>query len=426
MKMIELDYFIKKIIDNRGKTPPIQEQGIPLIETASLIGDSKYIDYLKVTKYISKETYKNWFRAGHPSKDDLLISLVGTNMGNLCIYNEKDFGAIAQNLVALRLDETKCDSNFIYYFLSSRESQELLKGLNRGSAQPNLKVSDLKKFQIPNLNLETQQKISSILSSLDDKIELNNEMNKTLEEMAQTLFKQWFIDFEFPNENGEPYKSSGGKMVESELGEIPEGWRVINFDNIAEMNNGYSYKGKELAESHNAMITIKNFNRNGGFKEDGFKEIILSDKVKATHFVEKGDVIVAHTDLTQGAEIIGNSIYIQNFGKYNKIITSMDTVKVKSKNEKISNLIIHMFLNTRTFKDHALRYVNGTTVLHLSKKAIPEYKVAIPFDEEIFVQMNKILKPLYENLNSKFEEVQNLTKIRDVLLPKLMNGEVEI
>lgn len=345
------------------------------------------------------------------------VGLVYTGI-NGCVHNNC-FKVIAN-------DKLELSKNYIYYYLNNSRFREYANSIASGSVQKDLTHTSFKKILIAYPDLETQEKIASILSALDDKIEINNEMNKTLEEMAQTLFKRWFIDFDFPNENGEPYRSSGGKMVDSEFGEIPEGWEVVSFSELIELFNGYSYKGKELMKSNNAMITIKNFNRNGGFQVEGFKEISISDKVRENHYVNKGDVIVAHTDLTQGAEIIGNSIYIQTFGRYEKVITSMDTVKVKSKNHEISNLLIHMFLNHKKFKEHALGYVNGTTVLHLSKKAIPEYKIAIPINKKIFDNMDKLLKPIYIEQNLKLEEVWELTKLRDTLLPKLMSGEVEV
>ncbi|MCQ8213631.1 restriction endonuclease subunit S [Cetobacterium somerae] len=123
-------------------------------------------------------------------------------------------------------------NDYLYYIMSEEKFFDYTVNTSKGTKMPRGDKAAIMQYEfyIPE-DIKVQQKIASILSALDDKIELNNEMNKTLEEMAQTLFKRWFIDFDFPNENGEPYRSSGGKMVESELGEIPEGW---SFDNISE------------------------------------------------------------------------------------------------------------------------------------------------------------------------------------------------
>lgn len=403
------------------------EKGIPYL-TSKNIKKGK-LDLSNID-FISKEDFNRLFKIDEKAikgliPGDVLMGIIGT-FGNCYRYDKNDNFGISSSVGIARPNKKILNSDYLYYHLSSNRFLKLIDKYKGGSVQGYTNLPTLRKIPINLPPLETQEKIAKILSDLDDKIEINNEMNKTLEEMAQTLFKRWFIDFEFPNENGDPYKSSGGKMIDSELGEIPEGWEVNSFSEFTEMFNGYSYKGKELMESSNAMITIKNFNRIGGFQVEGFKEISISDKVKENHYVSKGDVIVAHTDLTQGAEIIGNSIYIQTFGKYEKLITSMDTVKVKSKNNEISNILIHMFLNHKKFKEHALGYVNGTTVLHLSKKAIPEYKVAIPLNKKIFDNMDKLLMPIYTQQNLKLEEIWELTKLRDILLPKLMSGEIEV
>lgn len=244
--------------------------------------------------------------------------------------------------------------------------------------------------------------------------------------MAQEIFKRWFVDFEFPNEDGEPYKSSGGEMVESEFGMIPKGWEVISLDKIVDVKSGYSYKGTDLSESNNAMVTIKNFDRNGGYKTDGLKEIIISDRVKAHHYIEANEVVVAHTDLTQGAEIIGNPVMVFSKGKYDKLIMSMDVVKVTSKDRDIDNAFVYCLLKNDSFKQHALGYVNGTTVLHLSKKAIPQYKLPFPVNNKICKELSRILKNIMMRISLSVYENDNLSLTRDALLPKLMSGEIRV
>ena len=138
------------------------------------------------------------------------------------------------------------------------------KNFSTGSAQPQLPIRDIKKLNLILPPYNEQIAIADILSSLDEKIELNNQMNETLEEMAQALFRRWFIDFEFPNEEGKPYKSSGGEMIESELGMIPSVFKVSDFGDIVSTYNGYSYKGNDLGSSKDAMVTIKNFDRKEG------------------------------------------------------------------------------------------------------------------------------------------------------------------
>ncbi len=215
-------------------------------------------------------------------------------------------------------------------------------------------------------------------------------------------------------------------MKESELGKIPKSWNVIPFSKIVKTYNGYSYKGKELSESNNAMATIKNFDRNGGFKLDGFKELIITDRVKQHHYLNTFDVILACTDLTQNAEIIGNTEILLNKSKYENIIMSMDLIKIEPQIPEIGNYLLHGLMSTKRFKYHALGYVNGTTVLHMDKKAVPNYKIALPNDLNILKKVNSQLKPIYTVIANNIKEIEKLTKLRDTLLPKLMSGELDV
>ncbi|MCC6701746.1 MAG: restriction endonuclease subunit S, partial [Fluviicola sp.] len=205
----------------------------------------------------------------------------------------------------------------------------------------------------------------------------------------------------------------------------PEGWNLETLDSVVNVLNGYSYKGSELQESEVAMVTLKNFNRNGGFRFDGFKEII-SENYKDKHVVKVGDLIVAHTDLTQDAEVLGNPAIIMKNDKYRELIISMDLVKVESKNEQVSTEFLYFLMTDKRFKSHCKGYSNGTTVLHLSKNAIPEYQFPWPNNMSIVSEFGLHAKKTYSKIQNNISEIQNLTELRDTLLPKLMSGELTI
>ena len=173
------------------------------------------------------------------------------------------------------------------------------------------------------------------------------------------------------------------------------------------------------------MATIKNFDRNGGFKVEGYKEIAPT-KTKEEHFLKDFDLLVAHTDLTQAADIIGNPALVLSKGKYEKLIMSMDLCKVKSRFTEISNSLLYSILKDRRFKSHALGYVNGTTVLHMSRKAIGEYKIAIPSDKSLLKRLSTNLDSYIQKEATTIVENNNLETLRDSILPKLMSGELKI
>jgi len=235
--------------------------------------------------------------------------------------------------------------------------------------------------------------------------------------MAQAIFKSWFVDFE-------PFANDG--FIESELGKIPIGWRVVTLADFVTLISGYSYKSTELQPSNTAMATIKNFERKGGFKTDGFKEIVVMGKIKPTQYAEQCDILVAHTDITQNADVIGNAEMLLTLGKYEKVVISLDIVKVKTNTPDLSNFILASILRSPLFKSHALGYVNGTTVLHLSKKAIPEYKIALPVDMSCLAELNGLLEPIYRKIAENMHERDNLAVLRDTLLPRLMSSELSV
>lgn len=174
------------------------------------------------------------------------------------------------------------------------------------------------------------------------------------------------------------------------------------------------------------MATIKNFDRKGGFKLDGYKEIVPSSKLKPEHHATLFDTLVAHTDLTQNAEVIGNAEPVLSLSGYQDIIFSMDVVKVLPKHPQVSQFLIAALLQTQQFKSHCLGYVNGTTVLHLSKKALPEYSLMMPKDFSILKPLDDAVSVLYQKMASIIEENVQLAKLRDSLLPKFMSGEINV
>ena len=174
------------------------------------------------------------------------------------------------------------------------------------------------------------------------------------------------------------------------------------------------------------MATIKNFDRNGGFKIDGYKEIIPSNKLKPEHHANLFETLVAHTDLTQNAEVIGNAEPILSFSGYDDIVFSMDVVKVIPKDTIVSKFLIAAILQTQQFKSHCLGYINGTTVLHLSKKALPEYSLMLPTDFSILKPLDEIVTSMYKQMSINLNENIYLGQLRDSILPRLMNGEIDV
>ena len=332
-----------------------------------------------------------------PSKS-ICVSCIGSDLGKVVLTKKptvtnQQFNSIVPN--------EENDADFIYYLMTVVGKH--LNYLSKTStAVPIINKSTFANYEIEIPNIKEQKRIGKILSSLDDKIELNRRINDNLERQAQALFKSWFVDN--PNSN----------------------WKKISLSEVASFVGGYSYTGKELTDFSNvAMATIKNFVRNGGFKAGGFKGINPSAKLKECHYANLFDILVAHTDLTQNADVIGNAELLLTCGKYNSIIFSMDLVKVLPKEIFPYRFLLAAMLKNKMFKGHCLGYINGTTVLHLNKKALPEFEIRKPSDSEAKI-MNEILAPYYKRMAKLLQETDKLISLRDTLLPKLMSGELKI
>lgn len=366
------------------------------------------------------------------TKGDILVSMTGSHIsqissavGKVAIYN-LDKKALLNQRVGNIKTKSSINKKYLSYLLIQPCVQLFWGSKAGGSAnQANISPSIIESYKFSLPPLPEQRAIAAVLSSFDDKLELLREQNKTLEETAQRIFREWFVDFNFPDEGGKAYKKSDGKMVESELGEIPEGWRGFRLEEIVETINGYSYKGSELVDaSKSALVTLKSFDRNGGFQTRGFKPFTGEPKKNQEVFI--GDLVVAHTDLTQDAEVLGNPAFIFENGYFEKMYITMDLIKVISQKKEVDNSFLYYLMKTRNFKRHCVGYANGTTVLHLSKKAVPEYQVALPINFNLVKQFSMFATIFTQKISYNNSQIQTLSTLRDELLPRLMRGEVRV
>ena len=338
-------------------------------------------------------------------------SAIAYQLGDVLISNIRPYfqkiwqancdGACSADVLCIRANE-KANSKYLYYLLSQQKFFDYVMSGAKGCKMPRGDKSQIMQWQISLPPLAEQKRIADILSVIDDKIELNRRINANLEQQAQALYKSWFVDNK------------------------KDDWKEVPLSEIADFVGGYSYKGNELVEySMTAMATIKNFERKGGFKVDGFKDIVASNKLKAEHHANLFDILVAHTDLTQNADVIGNAEMLLTFDKYSDIIFSMDLVKVLPKQTFPYKYLLAALLKNPHFKKHCMGYVNGTTVLHMSKKALPEYVINLPSVEEI-QSMDNAFKAYYLKMAEILQENNNLSILRNTLLPKLMSGEIKV
>ena len=333
--------------------------------------------------------------------DCAIIGRQGAYCGNVRYFKGEAY--MTEHAVVVCANDDNC-TRYLAYLLSTMN----LGRLSGQSAQPGLSVKTLGKLEIRIPTKDIQIKISELLGSLDEKIKQNERINDNLAEQIRTLCNAWLTDYE-------PFG-----------GACPNDWELTPLSSFAQFISGYSYKGAELQNSSVAMATIKNFDRKGGFKLDGYKEIVPSSKLKPEHHASLFDTLVAHTDLTQNAEVIGNAEPVLSFSGYQDIIFSMDVVKVLPSNPLVSKFLIAALLQTQQFKSHCLGYVNGTTVLHLSKKALPDYSLMMPNDFSVLKPLDDAVSAMYQKMASNIDENVHLAELRDSILPRLMSGELDV
>ncbi|MCL6550294.1 MAG: hypothetical protein K6T37_04690, partial [Acidothermus cellulolyticus] len=214
------------------------------------------------------------------------------------------------------------------------------------------------------------------------------------------------------------------RLVDSELGEIPDGWEVCRLGDMIENVKGCSYKSEELVESDTALVTLKSFGRGGGYRPEGLKPFI--GRYAPKQVVRPGEVVIACTDVTQAAEVIGRPAMVRRSPRYPRLVASLDTVIIRPQaDRRMPNTFIYFLCLNEQFRDHAYSYVTGTTVLHLAKEGIPSFRFALPS-----LELMQVFEHFAGTIATKIEQIalegEILTALRDTLLRKLVSGELRI
>lgn len=336
------------------------------------------------SKYPSFDTFTT--KCTKIAKEQDVIMSVRAPVGDLnMILNEVCLG---RGVCSLRMNNG--NQEFLYY-LMKYNTQNLI---NReiGTVFGSINKRDIEEFEVSIPCNSIQNKISKILSSLDEKIEINRKINENLEKQAKEIFKRWFIDYEFPNEEGQPYKSSGGEMIESELGLIPKGWEVKKLESIINISNGRRPKNKIKLKNRQYCIPII-----GSSCITGYTDEFLYDE----HVLVIGRV--------------GTHGIVQRFKE--KIWVSDNAMVIKSNYYEYTNQI----LNNICYENLNV----GSTQPLITQSDIKKHLIKVPINR-LINSFEKIVSSLYEKYYFNECEIQKLSSLRDTLLPKLMTGEIDV
>lgn len=358
--------------------------------------------------YITKERFEEIkMKFGAPKKGDILLASIGANMGTSYYVNiDTDFYFKDGNVTWFSNFSENINNMYLYFCLNWNIVKTNMLNRAIGSAQKALTIESLKKLEIPLPSIEEQKAIAKVLSDLDEKIETNNKINKTLEEMAQAIFKQWFVDFEFPNEEGKPYRSSGGEMVESELGKIPKKWKVVKLHEIGNLTMGLSPKSESYNTTGEGIPLL-----NGAADFSG-------GLIKANKYTTQKTRLCKVKDLVFCIRAtIGNITFADR-----EYCLGRGVASIGSKEDLYIGLI---YMNLLKSIEKLKAQATGSVILGLSKPDINDMKLILPTND-ILNKYSNLFNSVFDKKHALELENEKLINIRDTLLPKLMSGEIRV
>lgn len=421
---LALEECLEQLIDYRGKTPKKTESGIPLI-TAKVIKNG---NILPPTEFIAENDYDSWMRRGIPKEGDVVLT-VEAPLGEVAQLDSRKI-ALAQRVITLRGKKDLLNNTFLKYLLMSNAFQSALNGRASGTTVLGIKQSELRKIQLSFPPLSIQNKIANILSTLDDKIELNKKINQTLESIAQTIFKSWFIDFDpvhaKANANSEYEYDAIAKELgisretldlfpsefeNTELGVIPKGWEITPVSKISKLNSE--------SWSHKNFPSVLNYIDLTSVKEGNITEIseytYETAPSRARRILKRHDTII-------GTVRPGNKsyAYINKEG-----LTGSTGFAVISPLKKHYRAFIYLYLTQENVIAHFAHIADGGAYPAIRPEIVTSLKLCMPTEDLLTAFQDKIAV-LFDKISQNKEEQRILVKIRDMLLPKLISGEIEV
>ena len=404
VREISLHDAVKFIVDNRGKTVPTADNGIPLIATNCIKNNGLFPVFEKI-RFVSEETYKTWFRS-HPEPGDIIFVNKGTP-GRVCLVPNPVNFCIAQDMVALRVDESVIYPKYLFAALRSDYIQNVIENMHVGTLIPHFKKSDFERLMIPVPDEVTQKYIGNLYYDLSMAIELNNQINKNLEEMAQAIFKSWFVDFE-------PFRD--GEFEESELGLIPKGWRVGKLSDVGEIIGGGT-PSKSKPEY---------------YSEIGIPWITPKDlSINKNKYISRGEIDISELGLREssarlmpkGTVLFSSRAPIGYIAIAKNAVTTNQGFKSVVPFENISSEYIYLLLKNSINEIESR--ATGSTFKEISGGEMKKVPIILP-PKEIIRKFNEIATTLGKTQASLEDENNILMSIRDTLLPKLMSGEIRV
>lgn len=362
-------------------------------------------------------------------QEDIVIGMDGSRVGrNRAMVSKKDLPLYLAQRVACVRSKKISYQKFLYYAIFNTRFEQYINTIHTGTSIPHISLEQLGDYSFPLPELNLQIKIGDFLFLLDQKISLNTRMNAELEAMAKQIYDYWFVQFDFPDENGNPYKSSGGEMVYNSTlkREIPAGWEVSSIGELISTERGISYSTPNISSGNGVpMLNLATFMPGGGdYKASGLKHY-LGD-YSPSKVLKPYDLIMCNTQQTAikfETDIIGRAMLVPDIFE-DDIVFSHHVNIIKTEDDDLKYYLLYLF-NSDYFHKYISGYTNGTNILGLSFNGVTEYNLEIP-PASILEQFASLILDIAMKKSLIFKESSNLTHLRDSLLPMLMNGQVTV
>ena len=404
-----IEEVTETLIDYRGKTPPKTDCGVKLI-TAKIIKDG-FVQNSNL-EYISEETYETWMRRGMPKQWDILITTEAP-LGEVAQLRTTEKIALAQRVILLRGNPQVINQQYYFQALKSSFVQAGLQMRATGTTVAGIKQSELRQVEIPLPPLPIQRKIAAVLSAYDDLIENNTHRIKILEEMARLIYREWFVEFRFPGHEGV-------EMVESELGLIPQGWEVKPLGDVTSIitkGTTPTTLGKQFTNEGINFIKVQSIDEQGDILDDKLTNI--DDE---THELLKRSQLQESDILFSIAGAIGR---VATVPKRFLPANTNQALAVIRPSDLSFTAYLYRTLRSPEFLNYSLERVVQTAQANVSLSVLSSAPVIMP--TKIMVDnFNKHLTPITTFVDTLREKNANLRQTRDLLLPKLISGEIDV
>ena len=404
MNEVVLNDICELIVDCPHSTAYDEGTGYPLVRTPN-IGRGRLI-YSGMHR-VCEEVYNRRNVRAIPQTNDLIFAREAT-AGNVALIQEGEKVCLGQRTVLIRPNASLVNPAFLTYYLLAPEQQYKLLSTANGATVAHVNMPTIRNLKLSLPDLPTQHRIATVLSRYDSLIENYQKQIKLLEEAAQRLYKEWFIDLHFPGHENT-------NIVDG----VPEGWEKKKLCELFSFVRGKSYTSKELSDEGTIMVNLKNIQSFGGYKSDVEKHFIGTFKEEQT--LMKGDLIMGVTDMTQERRLVGSVALIPDFKE--TATFSMDLIKLIS--FKLPNIYLYCAMRYGDVSRQIAPLANGVNVLHLKPEAISNIEMVVASDSIIEKFVSYTSKTI-ENILSLQSQLRLLTEARDRLLPKLMSGEITV